>query len=557
VTLMPRRRYLAQMAAGTVFLAVAFFYLVPHVIEAIVRSSPGNGLAVLILIGLGAMNVPWLIMVVALLIVGAGKRRWGFAAATVVFCVLWLVASVATRVVVQSEQAVGDWSPPIPAEAKTYRTLIIDYWYQIGRNVVANGAVDRLVEVNRDNSHVIKTITETTLARGDQCTAADRSDDLAKVGRIDECYKQRRLDAVPDGLVIAFRYDVDAVHGKSGCCNAVEARRREQGEETLLVSWRQGYGWVLSFFPWFGGLGGHSITLSDTENRIWQGLAGPWLLVRYGRPEIGPEAMAGVIYDVDVKGPPKAPNLSNDELLDKAEALLSSAPTDAHAAFQLLVKAKKQGLVDERSMRVAAMLVGHDTPPDTLSNYRDGLAPAQIEQLVAAALERIATPDICKNCYGSAEFWTMLNEVPNPERYTEKARRIFEERSDLQVWQYEAALRMATGLVVIRDTPEYAQLRAQYFQAMMTDTSPALGARAIAFERAFNARNTDELPALAEKLDQVSDDLLHEFVWRLWGASLSRDQRTAEQDAQAAKVCARISRVSTGKNRPTDYDVRC
>ena len=506
----------------------------------------------MILFGSGPVNLLWFAIIATLIFFGLRRNQPAYALAPVVFYVGWYAVSVDMRRDVERLERAGNFAPAVPPGTSSYRTLIIDDYNGSGinPNVVANGLVDRLVKVTRDNDYKeIKSITETTLARDGDCSAQERnrSVDLFKAGRIDECYRARTLKSVPDGLVIAYRYKVGIVHRAIGCCNELQVNRREEGKEEPLFVWRQGYASVLSYFPFYGGPGAF---MGTVQPGVWDSSGGPWQIVRYGAPDIERHAAVKAIYGIAPDAPPTtAPALSPADLMARAETFSRGDPSQRNAVASLLAQIKARGAVDDRWLRTAATLVGRDsfiTRAQELSQLVGDLPQAQRITFADHVLAQLETPITCLDCHGSEVRWWWMRKATDLKRYTDRAEQIFE-RHDLQLWQYEAALRIVDiNHALARDAKDQ-NLRRDLFNSVVADTSVAFSDRAVAFRRVVHPANDAEREAqrdaVATKVDLVTDAMLDQFINAFWSYQ-DVQNASPEMSQQIASLCGRITRIS-------------
>jgi hypothetical protein len=365
--------------------------------------------------------------------------------------------------------------------------LIVDYWYEIGTTLLALDAVDRQVKVVRDNnSHEITAIVETTIGHGDECSADElRFSNLRIIGRPDECFKTRRLDTIPDGLVVTYHYNVNMTHGASGCCNEVEVSRREGQRNDHLFTWRQGYLHTPSYLAYYH----HPYPLTVTtahQPGIWQADSGPWQLIRYGAEDVTPEAVILGIYGVG----PRAPlvrSLGDDRLTNIAEALTAKGTfADVHDALNLIAEAQRRGIVNDRTLKIAASVVGFDIPAtifgSDLDTYAHRLDQASLERLLENVMARITTPNICGECRNSSTSWIGLRpRLNDPAALVARLRPVFVDRNDLDTWQYEADLRLLRALAL---ASKYGELAKGLDQAI-DRSDPQQSKKADAFRRVF------------------------------------------------------------------------
>ncbi len=400
------------------------------------------------------MNVLWMVVILGMIKSGFKWSKPGFAIAPFLFAALWFGASVVDQSKLEASIDPKVWNAPISSEASAQRTLTIDSYQGVERRIMVDGHVDKLIKVHHDGStQKIVSIEEITSAKGDACSLEERraSPEFQNLGRGDECFKWRDIGEIPDGLVIEHIHRFALVNGVPGCCNETQARLRIGGKERLLFSWYQGQAYVLSSFPKFG--------FFPHATRLWEPGEGLMHPVRYGLDNIEPRIVASAIYGVDpvykVDSGFRPPSVvSAEDALVLAESLAKLANVSQKAVAALLISARDRGLVTERSIDIAASLVGHEAEGwVAVSNYVSSLTSGQTEALLEKLLQRFETPKICEDCLPSRELqnfslsqWKLKERLSHPDVSFDQARQIFGERSDLATWQYEAAVRIMIAL---------------------------------------------------------------------------------------------------------------
>jgi hypothetical protein len=551
-----------QIAIGLVVLALTFGSLATARFPVLLLAYAAPSIATL-------FNVVWFAVIIGLVICAATWSKPGLALAPAIFVVLWAGAAVLSQWRLQASIDPKVWLRPIGLEASAQRTLIVQAFGSIDRKIIADGHVDRLIRVHLDSSNrSISDIEEISLAKGDACSAEEKraSPQLQNAGRSDECFKWRSLTEIPDGLVVEQIFRIAIANGGAGCCNETQARLRSGGEERLLFSWYQGQAYVLSYFPVFG--------FFAPATHLWEAGAGIAHPVRYGLDDIGPITMISAIYGVtpgyrpDHGGPPPRPLLSATETLDQAEAFAKQPNVSPKSVAALLIAARDKGLVDERSLDVAASLAGRGREGwSAVTNFAKGLTNEQTELLIEKVLKRLETPGICADCVASKSVanpslrdWKLRERLSNPEAFHHRVIRMFVERHDLAAWQYEGFLRIITSL-----GPQDYPATVNYIQGtvlplIFSDDTPAYSDKAIAFLRGSHRRPTSAGAKLAAKLDLVSDRDLKEYIARIWIHELNKlPQRNARPEtyAIAAMACERIGRISDPTLRTQDFRVDC
>lgn len=169
----------------------------------------------------------------------------------------------------------------------TSRTLIMVGSGGVDRKIIADGHVDHLIQVRRDNGDrtKISSFEDVSIARGESCHTATKPPlaDVSIPGRPDECFVSRNLAELPDGLVVEH---IDQDHLRP----VTEARLRMHGQERMLLSWISGASNVLTYFPTFA--------IPNSPTGIWESRPGILQVVRYGVSDNNSAKMVSAIYGV-------------------------------------------------------------------------------------------------------------------------------------------------------------------------------------------------------------------------------------------------------------------
>jgi hypothetical protein len=555
-------RILTQTVVGIVILAVTFGLIGLLKFPVLVLAFIAPPIS-------GALNLVWFAVIIGLVICGVRWSKPGLAFAPVLFLVVWACAAVVSQWRLQESIDPKVWDRPTSPEASAQRTLIVQAFGSIDRKIVADGHVDRLIKLQLDDSNQrISGIEEISLARGEACSAEDRraSPQLQNAGRSDACFKWRSLAEIPDGLVVEQLFRIGIANGGAGCCNETQARMRSGGKERLLFSWYQGQAYVLSYFPVFGFL--------VPSTRLWEAGSGLSHPVRYGLDDIDPITMISAIYGVtsayqpDTGAPLPRPVLSLTETLDQAETFAKQPNVSPKSVAALLIAARDNGIVDERSLDVAASLIGHDRGGwAAVTDFVKKLTNAQTVLLVEKVLTRLETPNICEHCvassslaYPSLSDWKLRERLSNADSVHERVIRTFVERHDLATWQYEGNLRFITSLGPQAYPAIGNYIQGAVLQLILIDDTPAYSDKAIAFLRGSHFRPISAGAKLGAKFDLVRDQHLKEYMTRIWSYELDKlPQRNAppETYAIATKACGRIARIADPALRAERFGVDC
>lgn len=557
-------RTLGQLAVGVAILTVTLGLLC-------VVQFPVLLLAFIAPIIAALLNLIWFGVIIALVICGIAWSKPGLSLAPLLFVALWASAAIFCQGRLQASIDPKVWERPISPEASAQRTLIVKTWGGIDNKIVADGHVDRLIRLRLDSSsQMVSRIEEVSLAGGDACSIEEKraSPQLQNGGRPDECFKWRSLAAIPDGLVIEQFYRVHVGNGGAGCCNETQARLRSGGQERLLFAWYQGQSYVLSYFPTF--------EFFPRSTRPWEigfGITHP---VRYGLDDIDARKMISAIYGVtppygsDRGGPVPLAKMTATETLDQALTLAGQPDFSPKSLAALLISARDEGIVDDRSIDVAASLTGRGNSNEgwtAVTDFARELTSDQTKLLLEKTLRRLETPGVCVECAASPSVvnpslrdWKLRERLSNPDSVLERVLKSFVERHDLAIWQYEGLLRIIISLGP-QDYPAITHhIRSSVLPLIFLDDTPAYSSKAIAFLRGMQGRPTHEVGRLAAKLDLVRDSDLKEYMIKIWAGelrSLPQRQASPETYAIAAKACERIARVSDPVLRTQDYGVDC
>jgi hypothetical protein len=554
-------RVLGQIAAGLSILIVTIGVLT--FIQFLVLRPPISPLMMFVwpflYIGL---NIAWIAVFLGMIVYGGVRSRPDLAFAPFIFAAIWMTASAAQRWWLQASLNPQIWSSSVSQDARAIRTLIMFGFDGIDRRIVADGRIDHLIKVWRDDHNKISSIEDVSIVRSDSCTAEEKqvSVRLYKLERPDQCYKSHSLAEIPDGLVVER---VSQLRHRT----ETQARMRIQGKERLLLSWYTGVSSVLSYFPTFN--------LPGSPTRIWEASLGITQDVRHGMDDNNPVKMVSTIYGVPPSyrqdlGPalPVVPPFDAADTLDFAVTFARQSDVSPKSVATLLVAARDKGLVDGRSIGIAATLVGHDNAGwNAATDFAKGLVNDQTEQLVEQMLIRLETANVCEDCVTSRHAahpalweWKLRERLSNPEAVQDRAIRILVHRHDLAMWQYEGALKIMAAL-----GPQEYRAYDSYFEGsllplILLDDTSAYSDKAIAFLRTKPGQPTSQSMRLAAKLDLVRDRDLKEYIIRIWSADLRRLPIRGERPEKyeiAAKACKRIARIEDPVVGDQDFPVDC
>jgi len=239
-------------------------------------------------------------------------------------------------------------------------------------------------------------------------------------------------------------------------------------------------------------------------------------------------------------------------MIERAAALARYPGASPRSVATLLINAQKAGLVDTRSIETAASLVGRERQWLAIRPYLSNLTAAQMALFLERTMERLETPGSCDHCPGTMYIvtlspWVEIRaRIPEPDVVVTRATRLFEQRPDLAIWQYEEALRLAVALRSSDENEAYRQ-RTTLLKILAADDSSAFSEKAIAYLRGpARARWSGFQSAMAAKFNLVKDQHLKEFITGFWEFSLTHLQARSPPETlqQAALACKRIAQIS-------------
>jgi hypothetical protein len=442
------------------------------------------------------------------------------------FFAIWFGAALANRYKIADETDPALAVRAVPTELRDIRTVTLVTRATRGCcghvSLLANGLVDRYVHAYDDENGHIGPIRLTQLAAAKDCTSDElrQSELLQRAGRIDECLKTTTIDAIPDGLVI--RMQERPYYPMVGCCTVGTINIRQNGEERAAATWRSGRQIVLSFVPLFGMPNAPDPTLS-----LWDWFAGgPFQMIWIGGPTFTGEDLAAAAYGIDWDAPPKTADVSTAELIRRAVEI-SRGPTRA-AALDIALTVQGKGVVDDDVLGVVSSFIEMASigmnAYQQIEKFWFKLDPDQQRKFIELVMARMQDPTVGFD-YNHAQFpfhWA-------PEKFpgvADQALRIFEDRRDLKIWQYELALRLAKSGQIPFKSAQYFAEQHQRFRSIQDDTSDAFVSRAIAFSRVYSPSNDGQREYFARQLDRVPDALLEQFLAAAGWHRHSEDEAT-------------------------------
>lgn len=430
----------------------------------------------------------------------------------------------------------------LPANLRDNRTLIVEEGATCCGHIkfVADGAVDRYVQVTSNERGTTTAITAHHLGRGAQCTPEARRQSalLAQVGRTDECMLSETLSEVPDGLLLRYVWKrPDSSYFYFYCCSEGQFIQRIGGVERQVASWWHGERRLLTYLP----LG---YMFQRGVRGLWAfDVGGPYQIADVGGPAFHTAAMAEAVYGMTWNGALAPARIDTEELRRRAAALLASEDSGTRvAAINLILSLQAQGKVDDDLIRMAASLIGYDhTIREKISKFRFGLTTEQNRVFIDHLFKRLEDP----NEGPLSDFAVSAFDVIGPETiiaaYRGRAEEIFVDRRDLRRWQYQLALRIAVDIRSYRN-PEVQE---RLFRSLRDDTTPAFPRRALTFTTVFIARTDDERRLFARRLDLVPDSLLETYVRQAgWNRTLHEKETSGATHEFRRKARERAARAT-------------
>lgn len=480
-------KWVGQVIIGIVLLAVACWVGIRggwFVSIATLGIFAGVGMFIGVALPLG---------VAFILVLQAAFGRPAYAAAPVLFFGGWALISVGMREQLSLEAA--RIVPPVidPGLAKI-KTLVVDDFLNFNRTFVTEGVIDRLVEISYENnnrSNPIRSIRQTTLARGQECNDADkaRSRILRAVGRSDECLKEIILPEIPDGLQILYP---EGYFWGPGWPGPLKATVVENGRTTEALTWRRITARVPAYSPFLTFDEGPF----DRAATIWESRHGPFELVSYGDVDLTSQTMAGAIYGFDPKQPPKP---EQDFALVAKRAAELAASGDYGGALSSVTLLDKANFLDDNMIKAAAYnifinvntnFVGGRLPD--LRQFSGKLSNRQRAVLNSEIIRILTTPNKCycrAFLFDSSELGQLAIDA-------------FQTTAGLEQWQYDGLLSATMWI----STP-FEQYRATLLKSIMASHDQSSAHRITAYLHVANAHlRDDDMRALTTKLTELDAD---------------------------------------------------
>ncbi|MGJ4950541.1 hypothetical protein [Bradyrhizobium sp. HKCCYLS20291] len=492
-------RHAITLLIGLIFLALVYGALA----IAPFRAAWFMYLAHLLFFGLNAV---WITSCVGMLMLGMARMSPGLMAAPPAFFACWCAASVIDRAMVESSADPALFRREVPAGLREFRSLTV-----VGNGssrgyarLLVDGTIDQYVQATDSGKGRPGLIRLTRLAAIQECSVDDMqaSQSLQAAGRIDHCLRTTTIDAIPDGLVVRM-----ILQEPYGCCAEGTISIRRNGEEAVAATWRSERRRVLSFLPLFGPVGDGPYPTTS----LWKGGAGgPWQIVWVGKPGFSEIDLAAAIYGIDWNAPLDIVKVDNAELARRA-AEISKGPNRG-AALDLVLELQRRNYTADDMLGVVASMIqwafrGSNVERKASEFFRHLQSPDKA-RFVDLILDKIQDPSIGAD-FLRAEFGF---DTSFETDQSERALRIFEQRDDLKVWQYEQALRIARDGRIRYASDEFEAEQERRFAFLRQDPSPAFVQRTLAFGRVYFSGSDPQRDYFSRQLDRVPDAMLDEFL---------------------------------------------
>ncbi|MBR0895858.1 hypothetical protein JQ616_12915 [Bradyrhizobium tropiciagri] len=502
---------------------------------------PNSGLTLLIVLMLaatpGLLSLLWVGTMVAMVILGAHRKHPGLIAAPFVFCAIWFSASVWDRYQLAQRTDPTLSGRTIPAELRSIRTLTLVEQGEPccgSTALLADHVIDRFVHAEIDQQGHAGPIRSTELAAAKDCSEDElrRSAVLQRSGRTDVCLKTTTLDAIPDGLVIRIQ-PMQPFAASYGCCNVGTINVRQAGEERVAATWHYGQQTVVSYLP--------LLRRNSHPTPLWKYTeAGPRQAVEIGGPAFSDGDLAAAVYGIDWKAPPKFAEASNVELSRRAQQLAQT--NSPNAALDIALQLQGNGYVDDDLIRAVSRLI-RSYDDQRLYKFWHRLDRKNKGTFIEAVIAQISDPTAGGSDYVRAAFQVQMHRE-ELSAYMPQAEAIFSNRHDLNIWQYEMALRLAKDDRLLHRSEQYSAEQRQRFRSIEDDMSDAFTRRVIAFSSVYFNKTDEEREFLAHQLDRVPDKLLHDYLTAAgWNRSPDEASVTAATRLLREQAATRIAGV--------------
>jgi hypothetical protein len=452
---------------------------------------------------------PWIVAGLLLSRLDRKKGNFAFALSPVTALMLWALVSIGFRIYYSHIGAQLAGNENQIAISVRPETVILDK-YGSGdnsdvRSLLANRIVDQLVLVSRDKKELVE------LSQRNQCSEEEIRDSqaLAAAARIEECYKSRELQVLPDGLRITCAAYIDQLGCKEYQVFYVKSGR---DQKHLYVS-QTNSAKIPAYLPFWD--------FSNWSNgklpTVWENFGGPVSNVAYGDTEVTRTTLIKKFLGADPNTAvePKTSDVGeltktalklledyNSENLRSAMNIVSPILRDGHRGTELALAVARIDLLRWRHLETSTKSekdYDSSLPKRNSKDWKD-FADAQSR----AALNELSVPKDCRTCLGEASFWA-------PETVRQQALAIFREKNDLKFWQYYKLLKSAQ--LSVRGDYENVdwQLRRSLFEELTNDKTNPL--KFFAFLKNLDGVFLDtEIPFLVVASNTLNDEQLRQFL---------------------------------------------
>lgn len=509
-----------QAAAGVLILLATYFALAFIPFRVIVLAYIAH------VVGAGLMLV---FLLVAASVAGVGVRlsKPGLAWSPLIFCLLWLGASIAHRagLALSSDVQAGSGSLPGAADLAG-GSLTVDGGVPYGiLKLLAEQRVRQVVGIERSADRPV--VRKATVhRRGPACRDVEtvNTTALKEAGRLDECFTTDFLVADPDGVII--RMTSDGPRLQVGLFIV-----KHDGDEREVARWTSQGRITLAYLPVLGfGFG----TVARPQGGVWSGASGgPFQVVYLGRPPFTATDMTEAVARIGLSDPIGPASVPPAELVQRAVGLLEGHYTDRLSAMKLVESARKLGYVDDGSLAVAAASFGERlyTPSlaSDLNPFWMALDEGRKRRLLDRVFARLSDPALATWRFDCEDVFAGPREMVR--EHIPSAADIFRSRSGLGRWQHECALRFVHLAATEKgfDDATYRGVQRETFVDLADDASSSFPTRALAFCKVFFLHRSAEVRLFSRRLAMVPDPVLGDFIRQCgWHPSVRPDPNDAD-----------------------------
>jgi hypothetical protein len=436
--------------------------------------------------------------------VGIAKKRNFLLLSVPVFFVGWFALSVMARLHIENTVTAMVPTRESVAQLAKFSILILDQDHARPEYTTIPHVM-KVIKIwsKTGYKHKQGAITEITLAKHAECTPEEleASYILASSGRPDECFKEREIATIPDGLALKFVSKYEDNH--ISCCDKVIAAEMKLGKEIALQEWQQSIRTIPAYGPfpaWF-----------QPATGTWDYSGGPFQNIKIGAQHIQVEDIVGDIFGVEVSILPPVPKLSISEQLKFGKKLSKSWTwSQSIASYKMLANLNADELVtNEEALQIAShgtmFSVGaRRTGKFDEVSFRKALETSSVKSktiFTEAVLGVLSSKQICTGCQPEIQLYKKLFTGQQRQRAIAQ----FEDISDLEAWQYFALVQIAVP-TAFEDQNWSANSRSALFAKAVKSTGAALDNRIQGFVSGTDHMlKGDELDSLATLLSSLSD----------------------------------------------------